>query len=229
MSEDVATFRTAPSVVEHGWLRTALIGVENTLRRDIDVIGAILGLVLMAPLFLVIGFLVAVDGGPVFFPHKRVGRNSRIFSCWKFRTMVVDAEECLQEYLHYNRKACLEWERDQKLESDPRVTMIGAILRRTSLDELPQLWDVLRGEMSLVGPRPVTETEMRTRYGHYASLVTTVRPGITGKWQVSGRNEVDYDTRVELDAEYVRTRNLFGDLLILVQTVPVVLRRTGAH
>jgi lipopolysaccharide/colanic/teichoic acid biosynthesis glycosyltransferase len=143
--------------------------------------------------------------------------------------MVLNAEECLHEYLRHHPEALLEWERDHKLTVDPRITPLGAVLRRTSLDEIPQLINVLAGHMSLVGPRPVTDREMRERYGPYAAVVTSVRPGITGLWQVSGRNDIDYETRVLMDAQYVRQRTLLTDILILLRTVPAVLKCTGAR
>lgn len=202
--------------------------VEEQARRDIDVVGALCCLVVTAPILVILALLVAIDGGPVLFAHRRIGRHGLAFNCLKFRTMVVGAEECLDEYLRYDIAARSEWLRDHKLRTDPRVTPIGRFLRRTSLDELPQMWNVLRGDMSLVGPRPVTEIELRERYGTYARVVTSVRPGVTGVWQVSGRSDSDYDSRVNLDATYVRTRRLVTDLGILFHTVPAVLSRNGA-
>jgi lipopolysaccharide/colanic/teichoic acid biosynthesis glycosyltransferase len=140
--------------------------------------------------------------------------------------MVVGAEECLEEYLRYHPKARAEWDRAEKLEADPRVTPLGAFLRKSTLDEIPQLWNVLLGDMSLVGPRPVTESEMRDRYGAYAKVVTAVRPGVTGAWQVTpDRNEIDYARRVQLDASYVSERRLATDIKILLQTMLLVLGR----
>lgn len=202
---------------------------EEQMRRDIDVIGALLCLILTAPALLIIGLLVAVDGGPLLFAHRRVGRHGLGFNCLKFRTMMVGAEECLSEYLRYAPEARSEWVRDHKLRIDPRVTPLGGFLRRTSLDELPQMWNVLRGDMSLVGPRPVTHIELRERYGLNARVVTSVRPGVTGIWQVSGRSDTDYSSRVLLDTRYARTRRLTTDLGILAQTLPAVIARRGAH
>jgi lipopolysaccharide/colanic/teichoic acid biosynthesis glycosyltransferase len=203
--------------------------LEESLKRDLDIVGSLALLFITAPIFLILAILVAADGGPVFFSHRRVGRNGVSFGCWKFRTMVVGAEDCLMEYLRYHPEARVEWDRAQKLAVDPRITPIGAFLRKTSLDEIPQLWNVLLGDMSLVGPRPVTESEMRDRYGSQATVVTSVRPGMTGAWQVTpDRNDVDYSRRVQLDASYVHGRNLATDITIILQTMFLVLARRGS-
>jgi lipopolysaccharide/colanic/teichoic acid biosynthesis glycosyltransferase len=185
-------------------------------------------LIVLSPVFGIIAAAVALDGGPVFFAHRRVGRNGESFGCWKFRSMMVGAEDCLSEYLHYNPHAVSEWQRDYKLSHDPRITPIGSFLRKTSLDELPQLWNVIVGDMSLVGPRPVTSVEMQL-YGGNADIVTSVRPGITGPWQVSGRNETSYDQRILMDVHYVRTRSLLTDMIILLRTPLMVLSQRGAR
>ena len=209
-------------------LRQFMTAMEELVRRDIDIIGAVLCIIITAPVLIILAVLISIDGGPVFFGHRRVGRHGFAFNCLKFRTMVVGAEECLNEYLRYDDGARAEWLRDHKLRTDPRITPIGRFMRRTSLDELPQMWNALRGDMSLVGPRPVTEIELRERYGDFARIVTSVRPGVTGAWQVSGRSDADYDSRITLDATYVRTRRLVTDLGILFSTVPAVLSRNGA-
>lgn len=198
------------------------------VKRAFDLVASLVLLLLAMPLFAVIGLLVAMDGGPVFFRHQRVGRNGVMFGCWKFRTMILDAEASLAEYLHYHPEAEEEWQRDQKLVHDPRITPIGKFLRSSSLDELPQLFNVLVGEMSLVGPRPVTAIELQ-RYGSKADVYASARPGITGFWQVSGRNETSYDERVALDERYVQRRHLGMDLMILWRTIGVVLSRRGAR
>jgi exopolysaccharide production protein ExoY len=213
-------------MAERYWLKKASHFVDETLKRNLDIIGSLVLLLLTAPVFLILAILVAADGGPVFFSHRRVGRNGVSFGCWKFRTMVVGAEDCLSEYLRYHPEARVEWDRAQKLAADPRVTPLGAFLRKSTLDEIPQLWNVLRGDMSLVGPRPVTEDEMRERYGAYARVVTSVRPGVTGAWQVTpNRNEIGYGRRVELDASYVSERSVVTDITILLQTTLLVLGR----
>jgi lipopolysaccharide/colanic/teichoic acid biosynthesis glycosyltransferase len=202
---------------------------EEIIRRQIDIGAALLLIIFLSPLALVVAAFIMLDGGPPFFVHRRLGRNGVPFNCLKFRTMVVGAEQCLAEYLRYHPEAEEEWNRDQKLQLDPRITPIGRLLRKTSLDEIPQMWNVLVGDMSLVGPRPVTESEMRDRYGRYASVVLSVRPGVTGLWQVSGRNEINYVDRVLLDTQYVRSRRLMGDLDILFKTTRVVFARVGAR
>lgn len=197
------------------------------IKRTIDLLLASIALLALAPLMLALAFVVAMDGGPVLFGHWRVGRNGQPFRCLKFRTMIIGADRCLNEYLSLHPAAAEEWQRDQKLDFDPRITGIGRMLRQSSLDELPQLINVLRGEMSLVGPRPVTATELQQRYGLQAESYVSVRPGITGLWQVSGRNRLSYDERVTLDARYVRTQSLGGDLAILFRTVSVMLSGDG--
>jgi Undecaprenyl-phosphate galactose phosphotransferase WbaP len=171
---------------------------------------------------------VRADGGAALFGHTRVGQGGQVFQCLKFRSMVVDAKERLVHLLATSPQARAEWEKDFKLKNDPRINAIGHFLRRTSLDELPQLWNVLRGDMSLVGPRPVVQDEL-LRYGYDVSYYLQVRPGITGLWQVSGRNDVDYETRVYLDAWYVKNWALWNDIAILFKTVRVVFDRSGAY
>lgn len=190
---------------------------------------ALLLLLLLAPLMLLVALLIWWhDGAPVFFGHYRVGHDGKLFRCLKFRSMRRDADRALAALLARSPEALAEWQRDQKLRHDPRVTPIGKLLRHTSLDELPQLFNVLRGEMSLVGPRPVTVSEL-TRYGRARWHYLSVRPGITGLWQVSGRNNTSYEERVALDKLYVERRTAWFDARILLKTVPVVLARHGAR
>jgi exopolysaccharide production protein ExoY len=180
------------------------------------------------PVMVVIAAAVAMDGGPVIYRHRRIGRDGKAFDCLKFRTMILDAEDCLNEYLSYHPEESGEWERERKLSHDPRITPIGRLLRTSSADELPQLLNVIAGSMSLVGPRPVTASELAL-YGESAELYKSVRPGITGPWQISGRNDLSYDTRVLLDTGYVREWSLQTDLRVLLQTPTVVLSRSGAR
>jgi lipopolysaccharide/colanic/teichoic acid biosynthesis glycosyltransferase len=168
------------------------------------------------------------DRGPVFFAHRRIGRHGRRFSCLKFRSMAIDAPERLRDVLAADSEARAEWERDHKLRNDPRVTQLGVFLRKTSLDELPQLINVVRGEMDLVGPRPIVDGEIvkyGSRFKHYCS----VNPGITGLWQVSGRSDTSYRSRVAMDCLYARSKSLPLDLWILLATVPAVLLRKGSY
>jgi exopolysaccharide production protein ExoY len=181
------------------------------------------------PLMVVIAAAIhAQDGGPVLFRHRRVGQGGKTFYCLKFRTMAVDAEFRLAEVLASDPVARAEWAKDFKLRHDPRVTMIGKFLRRSSLDELPQLFNLMRGEMNLVGPRPIVEGEI-ARYGWRFRHYCAVKPGITGLWQVSGRNDVSYRTRIALDCIYSRRRSSKLDFWVLAATLPAVLARRGSY
>jgi Undecaprenyl-phosphate galactose phosphotransferase WbaP len=215
---------------------TQTIGLERDrkalfpiAKRALDIIGAGVGLVLLAPLFLIVALMVRADGGPAFFAHQRVGRGGKLFGCLKFRSMVTDSQARLEALLANDPAARAEWEATRKLKNDPRITPIGRFLRSTSLDELPQLINVLRGEMSLVGPRPVQEAEIDRYYGASAAHYMAVRPGITGLWQVSGRSETSYESRVALDVSYVSRPSLLADLSILLRTPVAVVSRRGAH
>ncbi len=189
---------------------------------------AVIGLLLL-PLLLLIALLVRLDSaGPVFYGQPRLGQNSLPFVAWKFRSMVPNADQVLERYLEANPALRSQWEQDHKLRYDPRITRVGHFLRRTSLDELPQLWNVLRGEMSLVGPRPIV-TEEIIRYADKYSLYAKVLPGMTGLWQVSGRNNVSYEERVNLDAYYVRNWSVWLDIYILLKTIWVVVIGDGAY
>ncbi|UWR31944.1 sugar transferase (plasmid) [Sulfitobacter sp. W002] len=188
-----------------------------------------LGLMLLPvllPVILVLCVLVAMDGGLPIFGHKRIGKDGREFRCWKIRTMVVDAQERLKKHLADNPEAAAEWRQNFKLENDPRITRIGRFLRKSSLDELPQLFNVFRGEMSFVGPRPVVRDEL-LRYGLHQQVYMSMRPGVTGLWQVSGRNDVAYDQRVSMDVQYAREVSLTEDVRIVAKTVSSVLSLTG--
>jgi lipopolysaccharide/colanic/teichoic acid biosynthesis glycosyltransferase len=204
-------------------------GWNPTAKRALDVLGAGALLLLTLPAFLVIAALVRMDGGRVFYAHERVGRLGRLFGCLKFRSMVEDADRRLADLLDSDPAARAEWESTRKLKNDPRVTAIGRFLRATSLDELPQLINVLRGEMSLVGPRPVQAAELAAFYGAAAQHYMMVRPGITGPWQISGRNDTSYAQRVALDVGYVAHGSLITDVKILLRTPVAVLARRGAY
>ena len=195
--------------------------------RMLDLCVALLVLLAVLPVFIILCLAIwSHDGGRPIFAHRRVGRGNKLFPCLKLRTMVVDAEQRLQELLRSDPSAAFEWEMHQKLRNDPRITPLGAFLRKTSLDELPQLINVLVGHMSLVGPRPIVVAEA-PRYGRYFKFYCAVRPGITGLWQVSGRNDVSYRRRVAIDTLYVRSRSIFVDLAILIRTLPAVLSARG--
>lgn len=197
-------------------------------KRGFDLLGAGILLLLLSPLFLVLTALIRGTGGTAFYAHPRVGRNGKPFNCLKFRSMRPDADQVLNELLDNDPDARAEWDRDFKLRNDPRVTSVGGFLRRTSLDELPQLINVIKGEMSLVGPRPIVAAELE-RYGDYVSLYLQVLPGVTGLWQISGRNDTSYNERVSLDAWYVQNWSLWYDIAILFKTIDVVLNKRGVY
>ncbi|MBA4802336.1 MAG: undecaprenyl-phosphate galactose phosphotransferase WbaP [Euryhalocaulis sp.] len=201
----------------------------RALKRFFDIVVAWTMVLFLTPLFVAFSVLIKLDGGPVVFGHERVGRNGKPFECLKFRTMVADADARLARHLDRDPDARAEWEASFKLKHDPRITWIGRFLRKTSLDELPQLLNVIRGEMSLVGPRPVIREELERYYGGEAAHYTKALPGITGLWQVSGRNDTTYAERVRLDAWYAKNWSLWGDIVILLRTVPAVLRNSGAY
>ncbi|HVZ37445.1 MAG TPA: sugar transferase [Polyangiaceae bacterium] len=194
----------------------------------LDVVGSLVLAVVFSPLIVLIVLALSRNGGSVIYRHRRVGRNGKMFECLKFRTMISNADQVLRELLERDPELKAEWVSCHKLRNDPRITRLGRFLRRTSLDELPQIWNVLRGEMSLVGPRPVVREEL-LRYGRKVRAYLAVKPGITGLWQVKGRNDTDYRRRVVLDTYYVRNQNLLLDLYILLKTTGVVLGGNGAY
>jgi Undecaprenyl-phosphate galactose phosphotransferase WbaP len=218
MSHDVVVM-AAESALANPFKRAA--------KRAFDVAAASLLIVVLSPLLLAIAIMVRRGGGPALYRHKRVGFGGRTFGCLKFRSMDINGDRILADLLANDADAAAEWAATQKLRNDPRVTPVGRFLRHTSLDELPQLLNVLRGEMSLVGPRPVVQSELGF-YGENADYYMLTRPGVTGLWQVSGRSDTTYAQRVRLDVWYVRNWSLWHDLAILMKTVPVVLLRRGA-
>jgi len=202
---------------------------SRIVKRGLDLLGAAVGVLLMSPLLLAIALLIKLSSpGPVFYKQMRLGSIGRHFYCWKFRTMYSDATQILTELLQSHPNLREEWEREHKLRNDPRITLIGRFLRKSSLDELPQLWNVLRGEMSLVGPRPIVDAEV-PKYGEVYELYRRVGPGMTGLWQVSGRSETTYEERVARDAYYVRNWSVWLDFVILARTVKIIILRVGAY
>lgn len=225
---DVETFFTE---------KIMLIRVRNNLERRLnriikylfDMVLTIVGTICISPFLVIIAIWIYKDSpGPVIFKHMRVGKDGKEFPCYKFRSMCVDAKEKLEELLQNDPEARAEWKRDFKLKHDPRITKSGAFLRKTSLDELPQIFNVLKGEMSLVGPRPIIKAEME-RYGNYIDDYLMVRPGIAGMWQCSGRNDVDYTERVHMDSWYVRNWSVWLDIMILWRTFKAVFAKKGAY
>ena len=217
--------------------QTLILEVKNNLaqrrnrlfKRIFDITATVIGGILILPVIAIVAILIYLDSpGPIVFGHKRVGQGGKEFPCYKFRSMVPNAQEALEIYLKENPAAREEWERDFKLKDDPRVTKIGKFLRKTSLDELPQLWNVLIGDMSLVGPRPIVRAEVE-KYGEYINDFYLVPPGITGVWQVSGRSDTTYEERVLMDSWYVHNWSVWIDIVYLVKTVLAVLKGKGAY
>jgi len=203
--------------------------VGRASKRAVDIVMATTALVLLSPLMLIVALIVKLsDRGPVFYSHTRIGYGGAAFGCLKFRTMKTDAAAQLAELLRADPSARAEWETTRKLKNDPRITAVGDILRKSSIDELPQLINILRGEMSVVGPRPVTAEEL-ARYGEHVTSYMAARPGLTGQWQTSGRNDVSYEYRVALDVQYIRDWSLTRDFIIIAKTVPALFSQRGCY
>ncbi|MGA8164703.1 MAG: sugar transferase [Waddliaceae bacterium] len=203
---------------------------HSPIKRLFDVCGSIILLIVCLPLFLVISLVIKLTtSGKVIYSQVRIGRGGRPFRFLKFRTMYQDADNQIKKILASDPKKLQEWTLTYKLKQDPRVTPIGRFLRKTSLDELPQLWNVLKGDLSLVGPRPVVHEEIIKYFGAKATKILSIRPGITGIWQVSGRNDTTYNTRIKLDEEYVDTQSWLLDLKILLKTIPCMISARGAY
>jgi len=211
-------------------LRNNLAMRRNKIyKRIFDLVCTICGGLLILPIIAIVALLVAIDNkGNVIFAHRRIGKDGKEFPCYKFQSMVPNAQEILQDYLAKNPEARKEWEESFKLTNDPRVTKLGGFLRKTSLDELPQLWNVIRGDMSLVGPRPIVKKEIE-RYGEYFREYAMVLPGITGMWQASGRSDTTYEERVEMDTWYVRNWSVWLDIMYLAKTFTAVIFGKGAY
>ncbi len=204
---------------------------RDSAKRLFDVLFSLLVLILFSPIYLLLMFLIAISSpGPIFYVQQRVGKNHKLFGCVKFRTMVENADEVLQQILETSPQLRQEFADNFKLKDDPRITWIGKFLRVTSLDEFPQFWNVLKGDMSVVGPRPLVPEEL-PRYGRYIEKVLTIRPGITGLWQVSGRNDIPYNLRIQIDVYYVKFRSFWMDLWVIVKTIGVVItpKNNGAY
>jgi exopolysaccharide production protein ExoY len=215
--------------------RSDIFGHENRssvmdgMKYAIDTTIASIGLVVLAPMMLMLfAVLIILQARPIFIAHRRIGRHGVMFPCLKFRTMVKNADEVLSRHLAANPSLRAEWSATRKLRDDPRVTPLGALLRKSSVDEIPQLFNVIRGQMSLVGPRPIVASEAELYGIHYADYIR-VRPGVTGLWQVSGRSDTSYKDRVQLDVRYVEEQSVLGDLSIMLKTIPAVLRSRGSY
>lgn len=200
------------------------------IKRSIDILGSVIFFVLFSWLFLFVwAAVLCTTGAPGIYKHVRIGKNGKEFNCLKFRSMIVDSERVLRDHLAHDHEARNEWENNFKLRNDPRITRFGKFIRKTSLDELPQFWNVLVGDMSLVGPRPVVRQELEEFYGLYAPLYASVRPGVTGPWQVGGRSDLSYAERVALDVGYVHNWSVIADLVLIGKTVKVCINPRGSY
>ena len=205
------------------------VRIQSRMKRAMDLVLASFGLVFIAPLMIPIAIAIRLhDGGPAIFVQSRIGRDGKEFRCFKFRTMVVDADKRLEELLETDPRARREWSQAQKLSNDPRITRFGRFLRKSSLDELPQLFNILKGEMSVVGPRPIVRSEV-IKYGSYFDYYKGAKPGLTGLWQISGRSDTSYDERVALDVAYVEHWSLLQDAKIIALTLPAIVASKGAR
>lgn len=209
--------------------KTDSLLIRKILKRLIDILGGIVGTIVLIPLTIGIAIanLICKDNGPIFYSQYRMGKNGKLFKMYKYRSMVVGADEKLKKYLEENEEARKEYKKYKKLKHDPRVTKVGEFIRKTSLDEFPQFINVLKGDMSLVGPRPYLEREKEDMNGYY-KYITTFKPGLTGLWQISGRSDVDFATRIDLDMQYYYNHSLKGDIKILFKTAMKLVKREGA-
>lgn len=209
--------------------KTDSLLIEKILKRLIDIFWGIVGTIVLVPLTIGIAIanLICKDNGPIFYSQYRMGKNGKLFKMYKYRSMVVGADEKLKKYLEENEEARKEYKKYKKLKHDPRVTKVGDFIRKTSLDEFPQFINVLKGDMSLVGPRPYLEREKEDMNGYY-KYITTFKPGLTGLWQISGRSDVDFATRIDLDMQYYYNHSLKGDIKILFKTAMKLVKREGA-
>lgn len=200
----------------------------NVCKQTIDIIGSTLGIILFFPIFIIVPIVIKLDSkGPVFFAHTRLGKDRRKIICHKFRTMEQDADKIFQNWFENDTKIRKQFEQRWKLIDDQRITKFGKILRKTSLDEIPQLFDVLRGDMSLVGPRPMEEKEGENKCKKYLEEILGVKPGITGYWLISGRNELPYNEKIKCKLYYVRNRSFWLDVSILIKTIPAIIKYSG--
>lgn len=203
---------------------------HRAIKRIFDILFSLSILLLFSPVLFLIAIATRLTSkGPIFYAHKRVGRGAKLFNCYKFRTMYKDADKRLEDLLNKDAQLKKEWEASYKLKKDPRVTPIGTFLRKTSLDEFPQFWNVLKGDLSIVGPRPVIRDEMIKYYGEKAAKILSIRPGLTGLWQVSGRSDTSYSKRVLLDEEYINNQSLALDIKLVLKTIPVMISSKGAY
>jgi len=229
MSNDLYTYYSNP--ISSSLPNISHISIKHLpIKRTFDLLFSFLMLTLLLPVFLIIILFICISskGSPVY-SHERIGRGGKPFRCYKFRSMHADADSRLQELLNSNPKLKKEWETSRKLKNDPRVTSIGSFLRKTSLDELPQFWNVLKGDLSVVGPRPVVKEEIEKFYGRKATKILSIRPGLTGIWQTSGRNDTSYTNRVQMDEKYVDNHSILLDITLIAKTIPSMISSKGAY
>ena len=212
--------------------KSSVVSIRKTLflacKRTFDIFCSLIGLIMLLPVFLIVSIIIKIDSrGPVFLVQKRIGKNGKEFNFYKFRSMVMNADEKLEKYLEENEEARLEYKKYKKLKNDPRITKLGNFLRKTSIDEVPQFINVLKGDMSLVGPRPYLHREIKDMGDNY-EIITSVKPGLTGYWQVNGRSETDFETRMKMDMDYIHDRNLWKDIKFLIKTFLKIFIKEGA-
>jgi undecaprenyl-phosphate galactose phosphotransferase len=216
------------TLVSPGILRANIKHIPT--KRIFDVLFSLLIITFLSPIYLLIAFIIRLTSkGNIIFVQERIGRGGYSFKCFKFRTMYPDAETRLHTLLDKHPNLKLEWTYHHKLKNDPRITPVGAFLRKTSLDELPQFWNVLKGDLSVVGPRPAVHEEIVKHYGMKAAKILSIRPGITGIWQVSGRNDVPYPTRIKMDEKYVDHHSISLDIKLIFKTIPKMINTKGAY
>lgn len=204
--------------------------IEKGIKRIIDIVGGLLGIILLIPITICIYIVKKIlkeDDGPIFYDQLRIGKNGKHFKLYKYRSMVIGADEILEEYLAENEEARIEFEENQKLKNDPRITKLGKFIRKTSLDEFPQFINILKGDMSLVGPRPIVDREVEL-FGDKMKIVHSVRPGLTGYWAANGRSDTTYEQRVEMEAYYAENFSLLLDIKIILKTIKAVFKKEGA-
>ena len=233
MNIDVANGNVAEDISNVSTQKIKDVLVEKKfykiIKRIIDVIGSIVGIVILVPLIIGISIakIVLKDKGPIVYTQNRIGKNGKIFKMYKFRSMVVGADEILEKYLEENKEARDEYKKNKKLKNDPRITTIGKFIRKTSIDEFPQFINIMKGDMTLVGPRPYLPREIDDM-GEYYPYIVTLKPGLTGYWQVNGRSDVDFNERLSMDMEYINNKNLWLDIKLIIKTVLKIFRKKGA-
>jgi exopolysaccharide production protein ExoY len=229
-TESTLTQSKSASAAVSAFVKRKINVRNNFLKRSFDILFSLSVLILGSPVFALVALAVRFSSpGKIIFAQERPGRGGEVFSCYKFRTMYTNAEEQLKALLDSNEELRSEYEMYRKLKNDPRVTPIGAFLRKTSLDELPQFWNVLIGDLSVVGPRPYLRSEVQNDLGVKAYKILSVRPGITGIWQTSGRSNSNFETRMQLDEQYIDNRSLFFDIALVLKTIPAMLFSKGAY